>query len=331
MGDERKMTIASEQRPLLSVVVPCFRAMGTLPALLESLELQTIGRDNFEIIIVDDGSDDGTCDYLAAQPAIRLVRQERRGPGEARNVGFAMAAAELVLYLDADLVASPSLLEAHLLHHRQNPHLAATGGSVAPARSYPLLSWGLVDHLCSWFNAYPDFDHGGEPEYLPSLNFCVKKGDLLAVGGIAWQDGLTVTGEDVVFCYALHRAGLAIAFVPEAVVYHRDRETMAGYLRHMFRWGEHAPSVRGTYRDLKYSFLFPPSRGRLLVTIPVIVLGYTWFLWYSWAKVRPLAVTLALPQIFLGRLAYAWGVWQGMVLASRGAGSSRLITEIDRG
>lgn len=329
MESREQSSVAARGRvPLISVVIPCFRALDTLPALLESLERQAIGRDNFEIIVVDDGSDDGTRDYLAAVPTVRVVRQERRGPGDARNAGFALAAAELVLYLDADLIASPELLEAHWQHHCQHPHLAATGGSVMPARRYPLLSWGLVDHLCSWFNVYPQFDHGGEPEYLPSLNFCVKKRVLLAAGGIAWQDGLTVTGEDVVFCHALRRAGLSIAFVPRAVVFHRDRETMAGYLRHMFRWGEHAPSVRGTYRDLKYSFLFPPNRGALLLTTPAIVLGYTWFLWYSWVRVRPLAVTLALPQIFLGRLAYVRGVWKGMALACRpGNRADRFRTE----
>lgn len=314
MENREQSAVAEKERvPLISVVIPCFRARDTLPALLESLERQSIGRDNFEIIVIDDGSDDGTRDYLATVPAVRLELQEHRGPGVARNVGSTLAAAELVLYLDADLIASPGLLEAHWHHHRQNPALAATGGSVMPVRPYPLLSWGLVDHLCSWFNVYPEFEHGGKPEYLPSLNFCVKKRLVDAVG-IAWQNGLTVTGEDVVFCHDLHRAGLSIAFVPEAVVFHRDRETMAGYLHHMFRWGEHAPSVRGTYRDLKYSFLFPASRGGLLLTTPAIVLGYTWFLWYSWVRVRPLAVTLALPQIFLGRLAYARGVWKGMAL-----------------
>lgn len=307
---------SAEPAPLISVVIPCFRALNTLPALLKSLEQQTIGRENFEIIIVDDGSDDGTGAYLVSLPSIRVLNQNRLGPGEARNSGFALAAADLILFLDADLVASPGLLENHWRYHRQHPHLAATGGSVAPVRDYPLLSWGLADHLCSWFNVYPEFDHGGEPEYLPSLNFCVKK-ELLDTSGISWQNGLTVTGEDVLFCHALRRAGLPFAFLPDALVYHRDREDMTGYLRHMFRWGRHAPSVRGTHRDLRYSFLFPPNRGGLLLTTPAIVFGYTWFLWYSWIRVRPLEVTLALPQIFLGRLAYAWGVWKGMALAHK--------------
>lgn len=304
-------------QPLVSVVIPCFRARRTLPALLASLERQTLPRADFEVLVVDDGSDDGSGECVAAGPGIRLLAQDRRGPGAARNRGSAVARAPLLLFLDADLAADPGLVEAHLGHHRAHPDLAATGGSVSPAEDYPLLSWALADHFSSWFNAHPATRPGDAPEYLPSLNFAVKR-RLVEERGVTWENGREGTGEDVLFCRQLRRHGLRMAFLPGARVFHQDRRTWTAHARHMYRWGLHAPSVRGRFPDLRYRFLFPRRRRGLLFTLPLIVAGYTALIWMAWLRVRPVAVTLALPQILLGRLAYACGVWRGT--GTRGIG-----------
>jgi hypothetical protein len=97
-------------------------------------------------------------------------------------------------------------------------------------------------------------------------------------------------------------------FLPDAVVYHQDRDTLAGYWKHMYRWGYHAPYVRGRLKDLKFSFLFQPQPWKQALLLPAIVAGYTLLVWKSWLASRPLQATLSLPQIFLGRIAYALGV-----------------------
>lgn len=301
----------------LSVVIPCFRGMKTMPALLASLERQTFQRNQFEVIVVDDGSDDGTRELLARTNGVRVIEQANKGPGEARNAGFDAAKGELVLFLDSDVDTHENLISTHVEYHTSHPEIAATGGSVIPAGSYGLLSWALTDHFCSWFNAHPGVKHSSQPEYLPSLNFCVKKNMLLAEKQIRWLDGLKVTGEDVLFCRSLRTAGLKLAFVPQAVVRHCDRTNMKSYLHHMRRWGMHAPSVRGRCPELKYGFLFPRSRAKLMLTVPLIIGGYTALIWLAWIRVRPVAVTLALPQILLGRIAYASGVIAGTASAGQ--------------
>jgi hypothetical protein len=167
----------------------------------------------------------------------------------------------------------------------------------------------MADHLCSWFNAHPGVCYRRPPEYLPSLNFCVKREVVFGRCGIVWPDGPGRTGEDVLFCQALARHGLKLSFLPGATVFHRDRDTLSGFLRHMFRWGQHAPAVRGAALGLKYGFLFPRSRWKLAFTIPLIVSGYSTLVYLAWVRHRPLAATVAIPQILLGRLAYAAGVW----------------------
>ena len=95
----------------VSVVIPCYNGGAFLPGALESLAAQTL-RD-FEVIVVDDGSDDaGTLLVLEGLgDGIRLVRQENRGLAAARNAGMAAAEAGLLLPLDCDDRLEPTFLE----------------------------------------------------------------------------------------------------------------------------------------------------------------------------------------------------------------------------
>lgn len=291
--------------------MPCLNASATLPRLLESLKSQTLSSDAYEIIVVDDGSDDGSQTIAARFGNVVLLTQEQQGPGAARNRGTRAARGNYVLYLDSDLHVHEHLLSTHLEFHRQHAHVSATGGSVLPNGEPAIFSWILVDHLCSWFNSHPAARYRGEPEYLPSLNFCINKKRVFEENRIEWVSGLNCTGEDVVFCSEMRRHGLPIAFLPNAVVYHHDRETMKGYLRHMYRWGNHAPYVRGRLPNAEYAFLFPDHPLLLCLMIPFIIAGYSLLIWKCWLSARPLKTTLALPQIVLGRISYAWGVVVG--------------------
>ncbi len=303
----------------LSVVIPCYNAGASITRLLGQLETQSLGRDRYEIIIIDDGSTDDTAARVKAFGTVQLLRQQQCGPGAARNLGAAKARGRLVLFVDSDLEVADDLLEQHLAFHDAHPDVALTGGSVEPPTELPVLSWVLADHFASWFNAHPKIHCPKEPEYLPSLNMCIKKGVVAGEHGLTFPDGLKHTGEDVLYCHALRVKGLKLAFLPDAIVRHHDRTTMVDHLKHMYRWGHHAPYVRGALPDLKFGFLFP--RNPLLAPLagPFIVAGYTWLIWKSWLSSRPIAVTLALPQILLGRAVYARGALHGTMERWRNA------------
>src|SRR5262245_50985738 len=99
----------------VSVIIPLYNKATTVERTLASIDAQTI-RD-FEVIVVDDGSTDGSADLIAAwpEPRIRLIRQENAGPGAARNKGLAEANGRYVAFLDADDEWLPEFLE-HSLH-----------------------------------------------------------------------------------------------------------------------------------------------------------------------------------------------------------------------
>lgn len=102
--------------PLVSVVVPAYNAVRTLAATLQSVLDQTV--QDFEVIVVDDGSSDGTVEVAQAvdDQRIRVIVQENGGAGAARNTGIADAAGTWVAFLDADDVWLPIKLERQLAY-----------------------------------------------------------------------------------------------------------------------------------------------------------------------------------------------------------------------
>lgn len=111
--DRRGEARLKRQRPLVSIVLPLYNAAPYLRQSLGSLLAQTYPR--IEIICVDDGSADDTCaiaaEFTAAHKNVRLLRQEHKFAGVARNAGFAACKGKYVLFLDADDTFDPHLVE----------------------------------------------------------------------------------------------------------------------------------------------------------------------------------------------------------------------------
>jgi len=97
--------------PRFSVVVPAYNAARTVGSSIESVLTQTV--DDFEVIVVDDGSTDDTAARVREHrdPRVRLVQQENRGLPGARNAGIAVARGRLVSFLDSDDIWMPTYLQ----------------------------------------------------------------------------------------------------------------------------------------------------------------------------------------------------------------------------
>jgi len=101
----------SSATAFVSVIIPTLRGRGWLPACLRALHAQTYR--NFEVIVVDDGSSDGTREWLATQPDIRVIRNETNaGFAVACNQGMRTSTAPFVALLNDDTEAEPGWLEA---------------------------------------------------------------------------------------------------------------------------------------------------------------------------------------------------------------------------
>ncbi len=106
----------------ISVVIPTYNRRHLLESSLEALQAQDLDRDCFEVIVVDDGGDDGS-DHVASRFAremrVRYFWQDDRGfrAGKARNIGTAIASGRIVVYVDSGVSLAPGCLAAHLRFH----------------------------------------------------------------------------------------------------------------------------------------------------------------------------------------------------------------------
>ena len=126
--------------PRLSVVTPAFNAEATIDTCVASVRAQT--NPDLELIVVDDGSSDGTVDAVERQaardPRVRLLRQENAGPSRARNAGIAAARAPLVGFLDSDDAwLPPTRRRSERASRRRRPRACAmrTAGPFATTTS----------------------------------------------------------------------------------------------------------------------------------------------------------------------------------------------------
>ncbi len=103
----------------LSVVIPTYNRLAILEKCLQSLENQKISNEvkKYEIVVVDDGSDDQTCPIIENNfelyPHVRLLKQDHFGPGIARNNGVKNSLGDVIVFIDSDLVVTDSFLESH--------------------------------------------------------------------------------------------------------------------------------------------------------------------------------------------------------------------------
>jgi len=106
-------------RPLVSIIIPTRNREVRISAAIDSVLNQT--QQNFELIVVDDGSTDATQEVLRAYGSrITCLRIDPAGPSAARNRGIAAAQADLIAFLDSDDIWLPRKLEQQLAHHSSN-------------------------------------------------------------------------------------------------------------------------------------------------------------------------------------------------------------------
>jgi glycosyltransferase involved in cell wall biosynthesis len=109
--------------PICSVIIPSYNCVEYLPVALNCVAAQLI--EPIEILVMDDGSTDGTWDYLCEAktryPTLSVVKGGRLGPSEGRNILISMAKSPLVAFLDADDVWWPNKLKKQISFHEANP------------------------------------------------------------------------------------------------------------------------------------------------------------------------------------------------------------------
>jgi GT2 family glycosyltransferase len=217
--------------PRASVVIPTYRRRDALLRLLSALATQTIAPSEYEVIVVVDGSYDGTreaAEALATPYDRRVIAQENRGRAAALNVGIGVARGELVLMLDDDMEPTPGLLEAHLRAHASGDALAVMGAvPVAMRETMPV----PAEWVGRRFNRHlARLAESGAPLTLRDFyggNLSVRRDILTRIGG--FDEAFTRYGnEDLELSLRLTEAGVRIVYEPTAIAYQTYDKDFAG-------------------------------------------------------------------------------------------------------
>jgi glycosyltransferase involved in cell wall biosynthesis len=213
----------------ISVIIPHLNQPEALEKCLASVRAQTVAEEDYEVIVVDNGSKELPADICERFGAILLVESEP-GPGPARNKGIAAASADLLAFIDADCVADGNWLAA-AVSELSKPGTEVVGGDVRIAYANPE-SLTALEAYESVF-AYRQREYIERKGFSGTGNLAMKKSACDAVGKFA---GIGVA-EDRDWGVRASAKGLKPRYVPEMIVFHPARRTIeelkTKWLRHI--------------------------------------------------------------------------------------------------
>ncbi len=216
--------------PRVSVVVCAYNAAQTIDECLTSIE--ELHYPDTEIIVVDDGSADGTGSIAARHARVRIIRVPNGGLAAARNIGLRHASGEIVAYTDADVRVDPDWL-TYLVQPFLNSNVVAAGGpNVVPAGD-PWMAQCVARAPGGPTHVLVD---DRVAEHVPGCNCAFRRDALLSIGG--FNPIYLRAGDDVDVCWRLQAMGWRIAFAPAALVWHHHRASVRAYWRQQVGYGE---------------------------------------------------------------------------------------------
>ena len=224
----------------ISVVIPTYNRRDTLAQNLARLAAQTLDSDAFEVIIIDDGSDDGTGDMVEALTGtlpfeLRYFHHANRGPGYTQNRGIRAAEHSLVLLLADDALATPGLLEEHLRLHQLHPEpQVAVAGKMQQSSELP--DTPFLRHWDPWDNR--DLEPFEELEYIYfwGCNLSFKRSLLMEHGLFLERKGAAMEDVELGFRLAC-KAGMRLLYGKQALCYHQHPETIESTCTRAFERG----------------------------------------------------------------------------------------------
>jgi glycosyltransferase involved in cell wall biosynthesis len=251
----------------VSVVMPTFNKAPLLRRTLAGLAKQDLAADRFEVVVVDDGSEDETPRLLEAERApfaLRVVRGEKnRGRAAARNRGLEAVSGDLVVFLDDDMEVVPAFLAAHVALHERRPRVAGIGN----VQNHPSITVAAIDRYMSTRGAQKIRTRGDLPwKYFSTNNASVRREDLVAIGGFD-ERFVTYGFEDLELAWRLETMrGVRFLFVEGARSLHLHahsldevlaKKTLAGSSSLPYLFQKH-PETR---MALGYDRFEAPRRG----------------------------------------------------------------------
>ncbi len=291
------------------MIVCSHNGATTLGRALCSLSRQTLERERYEIIVVDDGSEDGTSELSAAYEGVRTIRLETNaGLAAARNAGVAASRAGLVAFTDDDCEADPEWAAA-VLQAFEEPHLDGIGGAAVPAPDTsvvlrflavhnPLRPLGAQllesNHPLHRLRLYlrelwtpGELACGAQLYSVAGASMAFRRQAILDLDG--FDEAFAFGGEEEDLCRRLHArtGGAVLRYEPRARVLHYFQPGLGDTLRRSRSYGRGNARSARKHQDVR-PIVYPAPVVLTLAAILAVVTGRP--RWLAAALAGPLAL-----------------------------------------
>jgi glycosyltransferase involved in cell wall biosynthesis len=225
---------------LYSIIVPSYNRKEEIKELLDSFRCLDFPSDRFELIIVDDGSTDGTDIFIDSLKSkvkfnIKFIHQKNKGPGAARNKGAEIASGDFYIFVDSDCTVHPFWLKK-IDEALKTQTAQSFGGPDSFKWDFPPLLKAINYSMTSFITTAGLRGREGKKlaKYYPrSFNMGLSKTLFNKIGGF----GSLRHGQDIEFSNRIIKNGANVIFVADAVVYHKRRTNLLKFFRQVFNWG----------------------------------------------------------------------------------------------
>ncbi len=248
---------ASSARPLVSVLVPAYNEEKVILRTIESLLGSTY--PEFEILVIDDGSKDGTYkvvkERFGNEPRVRAFTKPNSGKAESLNFGLTQARGEIIVGLDADTLFPPEVL-GELVRPFADPRVGAVAGNAKVGNRINLVTrWQAMEYISSQNLDRRAFDLLNCITVVPGAVGAWRRSVLAELGGFASE----TLAEDQDLTLKVRRRGYRIAYAEKAIAYTEAPDTLRALAKQRFRWSFGTLQCMWKHRDA----LLRPRYGAL--------------------------------------------------------------------
>lgn len=258
---------------IYSVIVPAYNAARTINKCLDALQRQSIPKENYEIIVVDDGSTDTTPDLIRPYP-VQYLRQANQGPATARNKGAQEANGEIILFTDSDCVPEQDWIE-EMIKPFKNPEVVAVKGSYKTDQRTLTARFAQVEFE-------ERFEMLKKIEFIDMVDTysaAYRKSVFFSLSGFDTSFPVA-NNEDTELSYKMSQAGHKMVFNPNAVVYHLGHpDSVKKYARLKFWRGYWRIVVYKRYPDKALKDSYTPQTLKLQILFmfaSLLSLSFAW-------------------------------------------------------